>query len=223
VASSYEGATFNCEVTVLMRSSLPYILTSALISSFILCSCGNNALEVSESSSLISETGISSSETTPEVSAPVLESETTETSIAAPGQITVWDTDEADYAHESVQEFLDSDFEALIDTGYSGWWNYNDTMTGSSIYTADTKTAGYSLSLIGEGPEIYYAYYDPNGDFLYGSGCMPREYTDFTSYDLDIECEDDWETGRYYLIVSLDPGFEELVFRASFELQDAGE
>ena len=159
----------------------------------------------------------------PESSSSVPESVVTETSFEAPVQITVWETDEADYAHESVQEYLDSDFEALIDTGYSGWWNYNDTMAGSSIYTADTETVGYSLSLIGEGPEIYYAYYDPNGDFLYGSGCMPREYTDFTSYDLDIECEDDWEIGRYYLIVSLDPGFEELVFRASFELQDAGE
>ncbi len=221
MASSFEGAMFY-EVMFMhrYRSCVLFVIPALLLA---FCSCGNKTVEsdISESSAAsiteISET--SSESTTASGSGTTMQIEV----INAPLSIEVWDTEDADYKHEYVYEFLDEEFESSIDESTSGWWNYNETMSGSSIYNTETEIAGYSLTLTGEPQELFYAYYGPDGDLKYSSSCTATEYTSFTSYDIDMPREGDWETGKYYLVISKDPSFENIVFRASFEMQNSEE
>lgn len=221
MASSFEGAMFY-EVMFMHRYSPCVLLViPALLLAF--CSCGKVADESDLSdSSAASSTEISeiSSESTA-----ASESETTMQTevINAPLSIEVWDTEDADYKHEYVYEFLDEEFESSIDESTSGWWNYNETMSGSSIYNTETEIAGYSLTLRGEAQELFYAYFGPDGDLKYSSSCTATEYSSFTSYDIDMPREGEWEIGKYYLVISTDPSFENMVFRASFDMQNSEE
>ncbi|MCR4689149.1 MAG: hypothetical protein K5745_06285 [Saccharofermentans sp.] len=204
-----------------MERGFVYTLLSASLISLMLCGCSNTEESVLEtvmtSSSESGVTVISESVSESEVS---LETTESVVDICAPSTVEDWTSDDCDYKHEYIAEFLDPAFESQIDTSTSGWWDYNDNMTGSSVYHSGAITVGYSLTVTGDRDEIYYAYYGPELDLLYSAPCSPREYTSFTSYDLDIAREGDWKIGQYYLLVSSDPDFSNIIFRASFEIED---
>lgn len=128
------------------------------------------------------------------------------------------------YLSNNVFDAKDSDIVTNFDIAKSGWWDYDGTSVGKSVFASNTKIIGYSLEVKGTyADELYYDYYfSEEADFegvneaepLLQASCKPTFYDGQACYDLDYTASE-YAPGYYGLVVYSDPGRKHIVFVAS--------
>ncbi len=150
----------------------------------------------------------------------------TETPIVAPDMSEDWEPyDDSEYLNSYTYEITDEEFEGLVNTDLSSWWDYSDTSVGLSAYASDSSVLGFSLVTDKWSDDsLYYAFYftedgtfseeNENLEPVFVNRVALIQYSDFASYDIDVKPEM-LLPGYYCFIVSKDSSFENIVMEGS--------